>query len=159
MKIIVDIGTNDDIQISAYCLTTDSWQDYLSFLEESRTAFHKADKRKGNRALRAAILSLFSHLEGVLNNICKYIGVWDKIKNRPISYRINYIDGEAKKHATIPNINFRLGKCMRDVLTHPGIEKAFEIGRSVDEISVYEELTIESLDEIGAMLDKWLLSV
>jgi len=56
-KVIVRIGTQGgDVQIAAYCITTDSWQDYLTFEEEAREAFRKSDKRRGNRDLRAALL-------------------------------------------------------------------------------------------------------
>jgi hypothetical protein len=100
-----------------------------------------------------------SHVEGVLNNICERIKVSEKIKNGPLHSRICFIDNEAKKHNNIPDINFRLGKYMRDIIAHPGIDKAFEGGERVDEVSVYEKLTPESLTEIAATLDNWLSAV
>jgi hypothetical protein len=158
-QVIITIDPEGDVQIAAYCLTTDSWQDYLAFRDEAREAFQRGDKRRGNRNLRAALLSLFSHVEGVLNNICEQIKVSEKIKNGPLHSRICFIGNEAKKHNNIPDINFRLGKYMRDIIAHPGIDKAFEGGERVDEVSVYEKLTPESLTEIAATLDNWLSAV
>jgi hypothetical protein len=155
-KLIIKIGMQGDVQIAAYCLTTDSWQDYLSFVDEAHEAFKKSDRRRGNRNLRAALLALFSHFEGVLNNICAQTHASKKIKNGSLSSRISYVKEEAGTCTDLPNLNFRLGKYLRDILAHPGIEKAFEAKEKMDEISVYEKLTVESLKEIGNMIDRWL---
>ena len=154
-KLIIEI-TGDNVNIAAYCLTTDTWQDYLSFVSEAREAFEKSDKRRGNRSLRAALLALFSHFEGVLNNICAQIHAPNKIKNGSLRGRIDYVKNEATKYSNLPDLNFRLGKNLRDILAHPGIEKTFELEEKMDEISIYEKLTVESLKEIGNMIDKWL---
>ena len=90
-QVIVTIDPEGVVQIAAYCLTTDSWQDYLSFRDEAREALRRADRRRANRNLRAALLSLFSHVEGVLNNICEKIQVPKKIKNGPLHGRISLV--------------------------------------------------------------------
>lgn len=173
----IEIGKEGDVNIAAYCLTTDSWEDYLSFMKDANESFAKSDERYGNRNLRAAMRALFSHLEGVTYNICVQQAL-GKIKRSSLGCRINYIQAEAEKHTKdLPILDFELGKKLRDILAHPGITKSFENKnpgkvsvcaestteslqkKRLSQGSVYEELTIESLQDIGTMIDKWLSSV
>jgi hypothetical protein len=159
-KLIVRIGTEGDVTIAAYCLSTDSWQDYLSFNEEAKGALKNGDYRQGNRYLRAGLLFLFSHLEGVVNYACDQLPAPSKIRKKStLDERRRFVHTEAERRGHVPELNFRLGKYLRDILAHPGIEKTFENEEKLDEVSVYEKLTPESLEEIGDLVDRWLNAV
>ncbi len=54
---------------SVYCLKTDAWNDYLALMRDAEAASKDGRVRDMNRFLRAAITCLFSHVEGVVNDI------------------------------------------------------------------------------------------
>ena len=89
MQIRCEIKDNGDIQLACFCLKIDRWLDYLAFKQEAREAFARQDVKAYARYLRAALLCLFAHTEGVVNEIC------DKLKpahkNQTLGDRIRII--------------------------------------------------------------------
>ncbi|MFH1943658.1 MAG: hypothetical protein ABIL68_16275 [bacterium] len=144
-------------QIEAYCLATDSWADFNHFLNAAQDSKKRGVDRDANRELRAALLCLFSHLEGTVRQIllehANEIGGADRA--RTLYDRTKVITREAKKRDSVADLNFRLGKYLRDIVAHPGIEKKFG-GGTVDEIVVFERLTIQTVSELGLRIDVWL---
>ena len=158
-QIIAVVNSDGKIEAAAYCLSTDSWQDYEFYLEQARLHSNSGEMRLANRELRAGLLFLFAHLEGVVSQI-------ENEKNIPEEYGIGRlcdktrnINREAKKKGHVPYLNFRLGKHIRDILVHPGIEKTFEDDEKLDETSVYKELSVQSLADLGNSINAWLDAV
>lgn len=158
-KMIVTVGRDGNSTIAAYCLKTDSWQDFLAFKADAIQAEKKGDFRKMNRCLRAGLIFLFSHLEGFVNDVEKY-------KKIPVIYmkgtlcdRTLNIYHEVKKYKKLPYLNFRLGKCLRDLIAHPGIEKFYKDGKRLDTVSVFEELNLTTLEELESQISIWIDAV
>jgi hypothetical protein len=57
--------------IFAVDLIGDTWQDFCYFAEEARAAERAQDFEKRNRFVRAAIASMFSHLDGLVSNVVR----------------------------------------------------------------------------------------
>lgn len=118
-------------------------------------AARERDARASNRYLRAALLCLFAHLEGVINQIFlerRFRGIG---RQYTLSERIERISAEARKHGCSAVLNIRLGKAFRDILVHPGIEK--QIGtKKLTEISLFDYLSPEILRKIGTDVSRWL---
>jgi hypothetical protein len=148
------IGSDGTVQISAYCLATDSWQDHKYFLGEA-TKLEQSDKRGSNRSLRAALLILFSHFEGVINQIYLEKGYFAN-REDSLSDKANYIHKRATPN--LAKINIKLWKALRDIIAHPGINKSVS-GNKLTENSIYEELSISSVEKTSELISKWLDSV
>jgi len=72
MQIRAEIQENGDLKLACFCLKTDSWLDYLAFKEDAKHALANGDIRAYCRFLRAALVCLFAHTEGVVNPLCQY---------------------------------------------------------------------------------------
>ena len=160
-KITLKISPNGTTtEIEAYCLATDSWADFKHFLNAAQESKDKGLDRDANRELRAAILCLFAHFEGIVGQIL--LEYADKIEGADKAWTLNkkteLITREAKNRVSVPDLpdlNFRLGKYLRDIVAHPGIEKTFG-GETVDETVVFEKLIIQTVNELGLKIDAWL---
>lgn len=158
-KIIATVKCDGSIEAAAYCLSTDSWQDYEFFLKQAGLHSESGDMRIANRELRAGLLFLFAHLEGVVSQIEKERNIPETYGDGRLCDKTRNIAQAAKKKGSVPYLNFRLGKHLRDILVHPGIGKIFEDQEKLDETSVYEKLTVKSLAELGMSISSWLNAV
>ncbi|MFA6287460.1 MAG: hypothetical protein WC661_08750 [Opitutaceae bacterium] len=152
--ITATIGLNGNVEITAYCLATDSWQDHQYFLAEAIKLEH-ADKRGSNRSLRAALLILFSHFEGVINQI--YLEKNYTVTRRDsLAEKAEYIHKRASPK--LARLNIKLWKGLRDIIAHPGIEKTIS-GDALTERSTYERLSADSVRATSALISQWLDAV
>jgi hypothetical protein len=157
-QIVITVGPDGTISSSAYCLPTDLWQDYLYFLNEAEVYDLRGKKRSANRCLRAALLCLFSHLEGMVHQICLEKTIPGSNKNDSFAVRIHSVHQEATKLGAVPAMNIRFGKSLRDIIAHPGIKK--HVGDNVlTEVSIYEELSVATLRSMGEVVNTWLEAV
>jgi hypothetical protein len=156
------VTDSGDIGIACYCLKTDSWLDYIAFKEDARAAFARQDVRGYARFLRAALLSLFGHMQAVLNEVCDRVGKPTLNKHDQLCHKIKKIVNEAKKIVEVPPLDFHSEKILRDMLAHPGIEILNEgdgvIGEEVDGIT-YERLDFQTLERFEAQLSPWIDSI
>jgi hypothetical protein len=156
-EFIFDFAPDGTVLFAAYCLRTDSWHDYLAFMTDAECSIAVGDLRNSNRFLRAALICLFGHIEGVVNEIHKQ----KKLpKTRKLSDRINNVEQEAKKCSHVPFINFNLEKTLRDLIAHPGICKTFSQKQTeetiLDQNSVFEHLSIANLRKFERQINIWL---
>lgn len=154
-KIVVTIGTGGNTTVAAYCLKTDSWLDFLAFKTDAQQSEKEGDYRKKNRCLRAALIFLFSHLEGFVNDVEQSGQISANRGGKRLCDKTWDIACEAKKYAKIPPLNFRLGKHLRDLIAHPGIEIDFYDSR-LDSVTVYEKLDLNTLKEIESQISSWV---
>lgn len=158
----ITIGTDGTILFTAYCLRTDSWHDYREFLAEAQAALSEGNVRKANRLLRAAIVCFFSHLEGVVNHIEDCVTITAVHRGRRLCDRTRNISLEAKKRARIPHVEFRLGKHLRDLIAHPGIDIDFsdrESSTRLEQDDVFERLSVQTLRGLESKVVPWLDAV
>jgi hypothetical protein len=157
-RLVIEDGT---AKLGAYCLKTDSWTDYLAFMADAEAALNHRRKRDVNRYLRAALISLFAHVEGVVNDIYAEKGL--EQKRQGLSEKAQTVADLARKRASVPFVNCRLEKYLRDVVAHPGISKAFSDPSQgevqVDEGEVFERLDIETLRRLEQRISPWLDAV
>jgi len=162
-KIIITVDENGSPTVAAYCLKTDSWHDFLAFRDDARKAIVEGDRRRGNRFLRAALTCLFSHLEAVVKDIgdCRQIPNLTKRQRLRLCDKTENITREAEKHGKIPILNFRLGKHLRDLIAHPGIEIDFPNapGGKLDSTSVFDDLDLSTLDALEVQISSWIDAV
>ena len=156
-EIEITIEPNGTIVFSAYCLRTDSWQDYKWFLAQAEQAQDQGDKRTENRSLRAALLFFFSDMEGVLNHICTLKGISDR---GSLDDRAKRVEDEARNiNSGIPSLSFRLGKCLRDLIAHAGITKKHEEDghkEMLTQETVFERFSIATLRGLEDSISPWL---
>jgi hypothetical protein len=159
-KITVTISPDGTARVEAYCLATDSWADFKHFLEDAQRSKERGEERTSSRELRAALLCLFAHLEGTVGQILleRANEIPGAGTARTLCDKTIVISEAAKNRSSVPDLNFRLGKYLRDVIVHPGIQKTFG-GEVVDETAVFDKLTIQTVDELGQRIDAWLNGV
>jgi len=157
-KIIITIHAEGNTEIAAYCLTTDSWQDHKFFTADAERFLASSNIRAANRSLRASLLFLFAHFEGVVDQVILehklQVGQYDRLCDKTKVIRDHLPRGKR-----LPYLNVRLGKAIRDILVHPGIEKALAEDAVKDETTVYSDLTLESITDLSSMIANWLDSV
>lgn len=162
-RLILTFDDQDNPVLAAYCLKTDSWHDFLAFKEDARLAIVDDDQRRANRFLRAALTCLFSHLEAVVKDIedCRQIPNLTNRHRLRLCDRTENIGREAEKLGKIPRLNFRLGKHLRDLIAHPGIEVNFTNapGGKLNFTSVFEELNFTTLESLEAQISSWIDAV
>ena len=156
----VNILEDGRIEMVACCLKTDSWEDYLAFKSQAAEADACGEKKDSRRYLRAALVSLFSHLDGVLNEIYDAHEIPIIDEGNSIFVRIKNIEYEAKERGEIiPRFRCRLGKYLRDIVAHPGIEKIYrerDKNTTLTDITLYEFLDLTTLKQIEFDITKWL---
>jgi hypothetical protein len=147
--------------LGVYCLKTDSWTDYLAFMADAELALATGRMRDMNRYLRAALTSLFEHVEGVVNDIYSEKALPGK--RRSLCEKAQTIAAIAGKSMAVPFVNFRFEKYLRDLIAHPGITKAFsdpsKAKLELGEEEVFERLSIETLRELERRVSPWLDAV
>jgi len=156
-KITITIGTDGTSVIEAYCLATNSWNDFEYFLAEATVHLQNGSQRAANREMRAALLCLFAHLEGVIGNIIRAnkSNIENIERANTLCDKTTALTKEVGKEASVPELNFRLGKYLRDIIVHPGIEKTFG-GETIDDTAVFSKLNIESLTQLSTRISAWL---
>lgn len=151
----IKIGPDGNVSIASYCLRTDSWHDYLAFMRDAELAAAKGSARNSNRYLRAALSSLFSHIDGVANAIGSQRSIPNFIERAPLCDRTFAIGNEARKHGPLPYINFRIEKHLRNLIAHPPFEQDGDSGQQV----VFEKLDVPTLRKLEKQIDPWLDAV
>jgi hypothetical protein len=106
-KFIFEFAPDGNVLFTAYCLRTDSWHDYLAFIADAEHSVATNDLRNSNRFLRAALICLFAHIEGVVNEIHKQRKL---PKARSLSDRISNVEQAANRRSQVPFVNFNLEK-------------------------------------------------
>ena len=161
-QIDVEIGPDGRTELVACCLKTDSWEDYLAFKAQAAEAVDRGDRKGARRNLRAALVSLFSHVEGVVHEIYGAHKIARTYPGESLSARIGNIACQAAQKVTVPRPNFRLGKYLRDIVAHPGIEKTFcEAGSQtvLTECTLYEFLDLATVEQLEGAITPWLAAV
>ena len=153
-KLIFEV-TDGTVKGGAYCLSTDSWQDHVHFMREAEALAKTGDARSANRALRASLLFLFAHLEGVVDRLVEAKDLPSEQLPR-LCDRTRAIKNATQYPTRLPPINFRLEKAIRDILVHPGIEKVLADESRIDQATIYSELTLPVLKKISADIARWL---
>ncbi len=143
--------------LGVYCLKTDNWNDYLAFMDDAEVATKEGGVRDVNRFLRAALTCLFSHVEGVVNDVYEQHLI--PKKGQSLCERAQAVALAAR--APIPH--FRLEKQLRDLVVHPGITKPFSDPRSrkgrLHQDDVFERLSIDTLRRLEQRISPWLDAV
>lgn len=159
ITIVTHLG-NEGARIEAYCLATDSWGDYEYFRDAARAFVKLDDIRGSNRYLRAGLLSLFAHFEGVVQNICALCGdLFDPLFfGKRLCDRTRAVAKFAKTKGQLPYLNFRLEKSLRNIIAHPVSDVDFG-DKPFSEIDTFSILTCDSLASLGMMISDWLDAV
>jgi hypothetical protein len=157
----ITIDNDGNMTIAAYCLRSDSWDDYKAFLKEARLAGMHDDARARARYLRAALTSLFAHLEGVVKEVLDECGIPER--RRPLCERVRDVERLAQSRGTpIGALELRFEKYFRDIVAHPGITKIHGFGaaeRVLRGSDVIRDLQVDTLEEFGNRVSSWLDSV
>jgi hypothetical protein len=163
------VRTDGTVTVKAIDLTGDSWRDYIYYLEEAQNFEEAEDQLGRNRSLRAALMNLFSHLDGVVSGLYERLQETEENsplrearKNERCSLKTKMLDlkdhAEGVKGTRLPYINLGM-KPIRDILAHPSITKpkrnSSGIEDAISEIEVFD-VTTTQLNECGQMIDKWL---
>jgi hypothetical protein len=162
-KLTFLIETDGSVTFPAYCLKTDSWDDYRAFMEDAEAATQNGNTRQANRFLRAALTCLFSHVEGVVNDIYSQRTIPEHYSGGRLCDRTRNIGREAGKYGRIPFINFRIEKHLRDLIAHPGISIAFSNRdaepETLDQDAVFDKLSLDTLRKLESRIAPWLDAV
>ena len=148
----------DSATMGVYCLKTASWEDYLAFMTDAESATKEGRVRDANRVLRAAVTCLFSHVEGVVNDV--YAQRSMPGKHHSLCEKAQAVALAAARRASIPFAEFRLEKQLRDLVAHPGITKAFSDPASkktrLDQGDVFDRLSTDTLRNLERRISPWL---
>jgi hypothetical protein len=171
MKIRITIpAAGNPVTIKAVDLTGATWHDYGYYLAEAERANAAGDAVATNRALRAALINLFAHLEGVVAGLHsglvragsdfmptkrsdrRYCTLKDQVNDL-----CNYAERRMNRRLDPPRMHYKL---LRDIVVHPSITKTawdFEANKEVDlsEVDLFE-LSVDGLRDEGKRFDKWL---
>lgn len=146
-ELTVYIHPDGTVTYGAYCLRTDSWKDYVAFIEEAEKASEAGDLRASSRFLRAALMCLFSHIEGVVNAIYDQYGV--KSRNEALHKRLSKVEQWVVKTRKLPTLKMKTEKLLRNLVAHPHDYQEF----------VFKELSIKRLRDFEKHLAPWLDAV
>jgi hypothetical protein len=171
VEILVD--SQDQLSVRAVDLVGDSWFEYLEHLQEAQQFERSNNTYKRNRALRSALLSLISHLDGVVSGLCNTLEKEDSrfkllsktgratctLKDKML-YLKDYV--LQKKQKRLPYINLEL-KPLRDILVHPNVTKRhFNTKKKgyeeIDQSNLFD-VSFTELHAAGKMVDRWLGSL
>lgn len=136
----IDVDPTGSVQISAYCLKTDTWEGFEHFLESSQA--DGDNERVRNRNLRAAVFNLFAHFEAVVADV----GLSHLSKRECRKSFFERVQLIAKK-SNVP-MPLLQGRNMRNSITHPG--------GSTDDALPFEQLTAESAQQLARDIGVWL---
>ncbi len=165
MKIEITVGTDGStVDIKAIDLIGDSWRDFLDYLEKAKKAEAEDKQLDKNRAMRAAIMNMFSHLDGVVSSIHeKLVGTRTNVEGH-CSLGKKMLDIKdhiyQEKKQKLPYINMKM-KPLRDIIAHPSVEKVLNVSGSSVKFSEEDvfSCTTKQLDDCGKMVDAWLNKV
>lgn len=143
-KFIVTISPVGQTTISAFCLKTDLWQDYLHFLIDARQEHEMKKTRQENRYLRAALLSLFAHLEASVNDLIYK----SELSNKGLDKSLNDKCVLVSEFAEIESPTLNEMKKIRNILVHPG-------GKEDDSIP-FDTLSLDTIEAFGSHISDWL---
>ena len=146
-KLTVTITPSGQTTISAFCLKSDLWQDYLNFVNDAREEHKRNNTRQENRYLRAALLSLFAHLEASVNDVIYKSSLGNKKLDKPISDKCLLVSELAKIES--PAIDEM--KKIRNILVHPGGKK--------DDSHPFDVLSQDTIEAYGNLITNWLNEV
>lgn len=147
-----------ELVVSAYCLKTDSWHDFESFLSDAKKMDAAGELRKRNRFLRAGLYSLFSHFDAFVEEVCESQKLCESSHDIPLYKKSLAIRDCLKTMGhSLPPLDFRFGKGLRDVTAHPtsmpsalrGLERENHIAL------LYETLSLQMLEELGKQIGDW----
>ena len=110
-RLEVEIQEDGRVEIVACCLKTDSWEDYLAFKSRAIEADACDDLKSTRCYLRAALVSLFSHVEGVINEIYDAQPIKQIFPGNTFPARFGNVTREAEKRRYVPRLNFTF--CIR----------------------------------------------
>ena len=144
-KLTVRISrSGDNITIKGLCLKSDLWEDWKFFLSAAKRDLLNDNIRGGNRNLRAALLCLFGHIEGSLNDFIYK----SSIPNSKLKETfINKCEILTEK-ASIELPDTKDLKKIRNIVVHPG-------GKKNDSV-VFDKLSLSYLDGFGGRISGWL---
>lgn len=116
-------------------LASDFWQDFLHYTDEltKAAAAGRLAFQAKNRAIRGAIWSLCSHLDGIVSGLHRHVRRTDPEfryrsgedgREGSLCEQVNDLkrDAEQRKRFRLGYLKLRM-KLLRDVLAHPGIVK------------------------------------
>jgi hypothetical protein len=101
----ITIEPSGSATLAAYCLKTDSWNDYLAFKEDAKQAIAQADQRNANRFFRAALICLFMHMEAVVEDIESHCVIPSVYPGGRLCDKTRNIAEEARKYGEVPYMN------------------------------------------------------
>ncbi len=161
----VDIGQGGKIAISVIDLIGDLWSDFRYFMAEAASSDQHEDPHARNRNLRAALVCLMAHTEGVISGIIEKIdrvARVDLVTDACFTKKVEGLRGHAAaRGGRIPYLDLRC-KALRDVLVHPGIKRTYRTSttskETVGDSDLYD-LTVMSLEYDGASVDRWLQEI
>ena len=164
-KITIICHETGEVEIKSFSLSDDLWQDYEYFLKSVQKSYSENKHRKCNRELRAGLLCLFAHFEGVINylfyilksKIGEETGGVDE-RDYSLCGRSKLLGKIAKKVCgKFPYINYKTIKGLRNIIVHPdGIHYN---GTRPDVAQVFDKLNCELLENSGSMMKEWLDAV
>jgi hypothetical protein len=147
-------------------LISDTWGDFSHFLDAAVQHEKAGEFALRNRHLRAAMMNLFAHLDGVVSGVCdqfvqqghldaRYAGdSQDKcsLKSKIVGLRGHF----KKKNQQLPYIKLDL-KPIRDIISHPSVAKTKSGDNSVilTHVDVYG-VDIREVVDAGKQIDQWL---
>ena len=171
MKVVITPSDDGEhVTIAAIDLTGDAWEDYLHYIDLARRSESSNDFHRANRALRAAVINLIAHLEGVVSGLHEKL-----VESRPdfrTSKRLNQNRCTLKeqivdlrRHAQesrgrrLPYLRLRM-KALRDILAHPRISKIDPDSnaanpRYLSEVDLFD-LSVKMLVPDGNHISSWL---
>jgi len=134
--------------VSAYCLKTDLWQDFQQFRKEAEEYAAAGNARSKNRCLRAGLLCLYAHTEGVISDVILKMGLDEKLLRGAFLKQCEAIETYLKDSGKTPPSFRDFGKAIRNTIAHPGEDK--------DHGLPFSELTLAALDDFEKGISGWL---
>jgi hypothetical protein len=155
--------------IFAVDLIGDTWDDFGYFAEQAARLEGSRDLRLRNRYLRAAIVALFSHLDGVVSELFDVL-MKESVFRAYLPKRPDFCSLKAKisvvatfllreRAISLPNIDLNM-KLLRDIVNHPSVTKEAGSAGSKDTL-VYDiadvyGIGIGDLSATARAVDQWL---
>jgi hypothetical protein len=158
-----------NVEVAAIDLAGDSWADFSHHLDTASQAEARGQMHHKNRSLRAAVISLAAHVEGVVNNVCaRLTSPGNALPKLNLSKQQQTFRGKIDALAThareematmLPPIPMRF-KLVRDIIAHPGITKTDretepQKHETLTEIEVYD-LSVDEVRRQGVAISTWL---
>lgn len=159
-KIRIEISADGkDVVLTTYSLKTDSWRDYKAFLKDAEIADAAGDLRSRNRFLRAGIFNLFAHLEAFVEEVREAENLANP--HDSLHKKSKAIHNCLKKLGhKLPALNIGFSKAIRDIIAHPSLEYIYTSDQTrVNQILVYDTLSVEMLTELGNRIAFWSKAV